>query len=249
MRRTSGPLRRVARRFPNVRPRERIQDLRRQIQTPMLRLRTRQVADLDALARLHGTDKSSWFHGYTRLYERHLSARRTTVRRLLEIGVGGIKSWRGYETPEGGQSLRMWSDYFPNAEVIGIDIHAKEVSGPRIRFEQGDQSDPDFLQALIEKYAPFDIVIDDGSHIGRHIIASFGALWSALVPGGIYAIEDLALAYDPRFEGGPPGTPGTAAELIKGAVDDTLLREDAHFRPSIAALHVYGGIAFFEKGR
>lgn len=89
MRRTSGPLRRVARRFLNDRQRERILDLRRQIQTPMLRLRTRQVADLDALARLHGTDKSSWTHGYTRLYERLFSARRLTVRRLLEIGVGG----------------------------------------------------------------------------------------------------------------------------------------------------------------
>lgn len=249
MRGTSGPLRRVARRFLNDRQREQILDLRRQIQTPILRLRTRKAADLDALARLHGTDKSSWFHGYTPLYERHFAARRTAVRRLLEIGVGGTNSWRGYETPEGGQSLRMWRDYFPNAEVIGIDLYAKAVSGPRIRFEQGDQSDPDFLQSLIERYAPFDIVIDDGSHIGAHIIASFGALWSAVVPGGFYAIEDLATAYDPSYEGGPPGTPGTAAELIKGAIDDTLLREDAHFRPSIAAIHVYPEIAFFEKGR
>jgi hypothetical protein len=239
----------LANRFLNEAQRERIFDLRRQIGTPVLKLRTRQATDLDALARLHGTDKSSYHHGYARLYERHFAARRATARRLLEIGVGGTSSWRGYETTEGGQSLKMWSDYFPNAEIIGVDIHAKAISGPRIRFEQGDQFDPVFLQALIEKYRSFDIVIDDGSHIGSHITASFAALWSAVIPGGVYVIEDLPTTYDPRYGGGPPGTPGTAAELIKGAVDDTLLREDDPFRPSIAAIHIYSEIVFFEKAR
>jgi cephalosporin hydroxylase len=247
MRSSSSPLRRLAGRFLTDAQRERIFDLRRQLETPLLKLRTRQAADLDALARLHGTDKSSYHHGYARLYQRHFASRRPTVRRLLEIGVGGTSSWRGYETTAGGQSLRMWSDFFPNAEIVGIDIHAKAISGPRIRFEQGDQSDPVFLQALIEKYRSFDIVIDDGSHIGRHIAASFAALWSAVIPGGMYVIEDLPSAYDPLYGGGSPGTPGTAAELIKCAVDDTLLRENDPFRPSIAAMHVYGGIVFFEK--
>ena len=36
----------------------------------------------------------------------------------------------------------MWSDYFPKAEITGIDINVKDVAGPRIHFEQGDQSDP-----------------------------------------------------------------------------------------------------------
>jgi hypothetical protein len=285
----SSPLRRMARRFLSDAQREQISYRIRPIERPILRLRTRWAVDLDALARLHGTDKSSSTHGYTRLYETHFASRRPTVRRLLEIGVGGIDSGRGYETTEGGQSLRMWRDYFPNAEIVGIDIHAKAVSGPRLRFEQGDQSDPVFLRALIENYRPgadtthrvtggpqdcavalqrkkdprrpkidtgssawtsaFDIVIDDGSHIGSHITTSFVTLWSALTPGGIYVIEDLPLAYEASFEGGPPGTPGTAAELIKAAVDDTLLRFNDPFRPSIAAMHIYGGIAFFEKAK
>jgi hypothetical protein len=242
-----SPLRRMAGRFLTEEQRERVLEYRRRIEAPILRRRTREGNDLDALARLHGTDKSSHHHGYARNYEMHFGSRRATVRRLLEIGVGGINSWRGYETTQGGQSLRMWSDYFPNAEIVGVDIHAKAVSGGRIRFEQGDQSDPVFLHALIEKYRPFDIVIDDGSHRASHITASFAALWPAVVPGGIYVIEDLSTAYDPQYEGGPPGTPGTAADLIRRAVDDTLLRESDTFHPSIAAMHVYGGIAFFEK--
>lgn len=249
MRSNSSSLRRMARRFLNDVQRERIWHIRRQIEAPMLKLRARQATDLDALARLHGTDKSSYGHGYARLYQRHFASRRPTVRKLLEIGVGGTSSGRGYETTEGGQSLRLWSDYFPNAEIVGIDINSKAISEPRIRFEQGDQSDQDFLRALIEKYGPFDIVIDDGSHVGKHIIASFAALWSAVIPGGMYVIEDLATAYDPRYGGGPPGAAGTAAELIKGAVDDTLLRENDPFRPSIAAMHIYSEIVFLEKAK
>ena len=53
-----------------------------------------------------------------------------------------------------------------------------------IRFEQGDQSDPKFLERLARTYGPFDVVIDDGSHIGRHTIATFEGLWPAVRPGG-----------------------------------------------------------------
>jgi hypothetical protein len=91
------------------------------------------------------------------------------------------------------------------------------------------------------------VVIDDGSHLGRHVRASFAGLWAAVKPGGWYVIEDLQAASDPRWEGGPPGTPGTAAELLKALVDDTLARTDPAFRPGVAALHVYAEIAFLRK--
>jgi len=213
----------------------------------MLLLRTRKAGDLNRLALYYGTDKSSDFHDYMALYGRHFGPRRKSVRSLLEIGVGGISSWGGYETDAGGQSLRMWSRYFPNATIVGVDLHPKRVTGPRILFEQGDQSDETFLASLVQKYGPFDIVIDDGSHIGRHVAASFKALWSGVRPGGLYVIEDLGTAYHPEWEGGPPGTPGTAAELIKTLVDDTLCRFRDSFQPSIAAMHVYGEIVFLER--
>jgi hypothetical protein len=220
--------------------------LRRMMQ-PLVAVRARRSSDLDALALYYGTDKSSSGHGYTRLYRRHLGPRRRAVRSVIEIGVGGMTSSDGYETTAGGQSLRMWSRYLPKAMIVGIDLHPKEVSGPRIRFEQGDQSDEAFLSLLVQKYGPFDLVIDDGSHIGRHITASFKALWPAVKPGGLYVIEDLQVAYRPHWEGGPPGTAGTAAELIKNLVDDTLFRAFDSFRPSIGAMHVYGEIVFLER--
>jgi hypothetical protein len=226
---------------------------RRKVKQLESALRAPRPGDLDALARYYGTDKGSQDfglavgHNYTPIYQRHFGPHRKTVLSVLEIGVGGTSSVEGYETPAGGQSLHMWSRYFPNASIVGIDIFHKAVSGPRIHFERGDATDAEFLMRVIERYGPFDIVVDDGSHIGREIVASFGVLWDAVKPGGFYVIEDLSLAYHNDWEGGPPGTPGTAAELLKRLIDSTLLRAGDPFRPSVAAMHVYSEIAFLQR--
>ena len=206
---------------------------------------------LDPLARIYGTDKSSSFHGYTKLYEAHLGPRRHGVRCLLEIGIGGTTPLAGYETAEGGQSLRMWQDYFPNARIVGVDIAAKAVRGPRISTEQGSQSDPAFLADVAARHGPFDVVIDDGSHLGPDVRTTFDALFGHLVPGGIYVIEDLATAYATwdGFCGGPPGTPGTQMELLKELTDHVLRRywdRDGTSRP-VAAIHLYDQIAFLYR--
>lgn len=203
--------------------------------------------DLDVLARFYGTDKSSRHHDYAHIYQAHLAPIRRKARSVLEIGVGGETSTTGYASTAGGQSLRMWADYFPRAEIIGIDIHAKEVAGPRITFERGDQSDPGFLGHLVTRYGPFDVVVDDGSHIGRHIIASYSALWDAVKPMGFYIIEDLAAAYDERWEGGPPGTPGTAVALLRELLDDTVQRYGSSRAASILSMHVYDEVAVMRK--
>jgi len=42
---------------------------------------------------------------------------------------------------------------------------------------------------------PWDIIIDDGSHVPYHQVFSFFSLWKAVVPGGLYVIEDLETNY------------------------------------------------------
>ena len=109
---------------------------------------------------------------------------------------------------------------------------------------QGDQSDESFLASLASRYGGFDIVIDDGSHIGAHVRASFRVLFPALRPDGWYVIEDLQTSYWDSHEGGPVGTPGTAVELIKSLVDRT--QADSATR-DIAELHLFDCIAFIQK--
>ncbi|HVX07922.1 class I SAM-dependent methyltransferase [Humibacter sp.] len=204
--------------------------------------------DLDRLARIYRTDKASTEHAYTRYYLRHLPPRRA-VRSVLEIGVGGVNSKFGYASAFGGQSLRMWRDYFPHAEIVGLDIERKRVPGNRITVVQGSQDDPQLLARIAHEHGPFDVVIDDGSHVAAHLTASHAALFEHVRPGGVYVIEDLATAYIPAAGGGPPGTAGTSIELLKSAIDDVMRShwDAASDRAAVDEVHVYDEIAFLVR--
>ncbi|HEX5615434.1 MAG TPA: class I SAM-dependent methyltransferase [Acidimicrobiia bacterium] len=195
------------------------------------------------LAAVHGSDKGAISHNYVEAYRTHLAPLRRRRVSVLEIGI-----WQG-------ASLAMWRDYFPRGDIVGIDIEEKDVPGPRITTLVGDQGDVEFLASL-ERFAPFDLVVDDGSHRAEHIVASFGALFPMLRNGGVYVIEDLQTSYHPGYGGGPPGTPGTGIDLVKQLVDAVHrahvrdgddLDVPAAARSAVRAVHVYEKIAFIEK--
>jgi cephalosporin hydroxylase len=164
---------------------------------------------------------------------------------VLEIGIGG------YTDPyAGGASLRMWRSYFARAQVFALDIHAHLVEEPRITVFQGSQADPDVLDAIVrEAGGPFDLIIDDGSHINAHVRLTFAHLFPHLRSGGLYVIEDLETAYDPKAGGGPPGAPDTSVAMAKEWVDS--VNRDyvpaGSDLPPVAALHFYPNIVFVVK--
>ncbi len=182
-----------------------------------------------------------WIH-YLEAYEHHLSRFRNRPVRMIEIGVS-----------QGG-SLEMWRDYFgPDATILGIDIDpecANRVTAPNL-VRVGSQDDPEFLRRVVEEMGPPDIILDDGSHVSRHQLASFDTLFPLLSDGGIYAIEDLHTAYWLRFGGGH-GRRNTAIGLVKQMIDDlhgwyhpkpmqTLAKEE------VRSIHIYDSIVFVEK--
>jgi len=146
---------------------------------------------LQELGRVFATDKGDTkhaFHGRTYLdvYAHYFDEIRHDVRTVLEIGV-----WRG-------ESLMMWREYFPAAEVWGLDIDPElppnTTLGERVQVVTGSQTDPQ----AIWKVAPgrtLDVVIDDGSHLARHMVASWEALWGRVSRGGIYCIEDTGCTW------------------------------------------------------
>lgn len=170
----------------------------------------------DPLSRLaieHGTDKFG-YHDYTPNYHKLFRHLKDEPIKVLEIGVGGYA-----DEDRGGQSLAMWRDYFVNASIVGIDIRAKTMDlGERVTIKQGSQIDPDFLDLLVAEHGPFDIIIDDGSHQNAHVVESYGLLWPALNPGGIYVAEDVQTAFIPRFGGSltmdAPNSVGFFSDLI-----------------------------------
>lgn len=137
---------------------------------------------LTELAHKHSTDKGS--HGYTPIYDRLFTPQRQSAIRLLEIGV------------QFGNSLDMWEEYFPNAQIVGADIvdngmKAKYAENERVHFTMSDQSMIEDMRRFAVDYGPFDIIIDDGNHVGLSIVNSLLELTPYLLSGGYYCIEDL----------------------------------------------------------
>jgi hypothetical protein len=210
--------------------------------------------DLGDLAIRFGSDKWGVWHWYTRHYDKHFSPLRYEPIRLLEIGIGG------YADPNaGGGSLRMWKNYFPRAIVYGMDIYDKTgVEESRIHTVNGSQADPEFLTAFAEQNGPFDIIIDDGSHLNEHVLISFQTLFPYVRPGGWYVIEDMQTSYWPQYGGasGDVAGEGTSVGLLKKLLDGLAYQESTHprgFTPSYAdqhvvGVHAYHNMAFIEKG-
>jgi len=159
---------------------------------------------LSQLATRHNTDKGPSCHNYTRVYETMFEGIRQESLKILEIGV-----------LDGG-SVRMWSDYFPNAEIHGIDVNkdCSVFADDRITIHIGDQGDRRFLESI---GIDFDIVIDDGSHRVSDQITSFKVLWPTTRL--IYIIEDVYTSYLPMYGGGYRRS-GTCVEFFKDLLDD-----------------------------
>lgn len=213
--------------------------------------RRARASDLTALAQQFKTDK--WgAHRYTPHYQHHLQHLRRRPVKLLEIGIGGYS-----REGQGGASLRMWKEYFPCGQIFGLDISDKSfVEEDRIRAFQGDQSDPVLLAQIVAETGTLDVIIDDGSHVPEHVIASFRTLFPLLAGDGIYVVEDTQTSYWPEWGGEEdPESPMTSVAMLKRLVDglnhEEFVREP--YEPSytdrhVIGVHFYHNMVVIEKG-
>jgi len=208
--------------------------------------------NLTKLAILYGTDK--WgLHYYTPHYESHLKKFRHKKISLLEIGVGG------YDNPhKGGNSLRMWKRYFPFGKIFSLDIYDKSPQEERrIKIFRGSQVDTTFLDEVVESIGTIDVIIDDGSHINEHVIATFQHLFPKLKQNGIYIIEDTQTSYLEHYGGSLDlENPNTLMNFFKKFPDNLNHKEfaSADYKPNyydqnISEIHFYHNMIFLYKGK
>lgn len=105
---------------------------------------------------------------------------------LLEIGV------------QNGGSLELWGSLLPaGSRICGVDIDPRvsniKFENPNISVHVCDGT-TDKMNQLFDDYS-FDILIDDGSHASKDIIASFENCFQLVKPGGVYIIEDMHVPY------------------------------------------------------
>lgn len=203
---------------------------------------------LDAIGLEQGTDKASSHHDYLRVYERFFQPLRGRPLTLLEIGVLG------------GASLRTWEAYFPDARIIGadIDLLARRHRRGRVEVEIMDQANLDDLVRVASRHGPFDIVIDDGSHLWDDQILTLKTLFPYLKSGGVYAVEDLQTNYGAFAANYQAGAKQSCVEFLKTWLDQhvaddpasTRLHEDPFIRSygrAAAAFHFQPRLCLIEK--
>lgn len=143
----------------------------------------------------YDTDKVA--NGYLSYYDEQFQHLVDSEITLLEIGV------------KNGGSLLLWRDYFPNGNIVGIDVELPRglTDEARIKMFQGSQGHESFLRKVAEQTAPqgFDVIIDDGSHIGRLSKRTFWLLFEKhLKASGLYVIEDWGTGYWADWPDGKP---------------------------------------------
>jgi hypothetical protein len=207
--------------------------------------------NLKILATIYGSDKWN-FHWYAQHYEQCLASIRRKRLNLLEIGIGG------YADPKaGGSSLRMWRAYLPHAHVYGIDIYDKTAHNERrITTFAGSQIDTGFLDSVVEKIGRIDLIVDDGSHINAHVIATFRHLFPHLADGGLYIVEDIETSYWPSDgnvtdRNDPQTSMGFFKSLVDGLNHEEFhhVYEPTYFDLNIKSIFFYHNLVIINKSK
>lgn len=97
----------------------------------------------------YGCDKGHR-HGYEQVYEPAFLPMKDEPLRILEVGV--------FE----GASVLAWADYFPNAEIVGVDTFQRVPMRDVPKHERVTLVEADSTEVKLD--GRFDIVIDDGAH-------------------------------------------------------------------------------------
>jgi len=184
------------------------------------------------------------WHHYIPLYDKYFSQYRGTKVRMLEIGVSK------------GGSLAMWRKYFgEDAVLYGIDIDPScaAFDGDEGQIRIGSQDDKQFLESIVSEMGGIDIVLDDGSHIMKHIKSSLKILFPLLEVGGTYFIEDLHTCYWKKCGGGYRSKQNFF-QIVGDLIDDMHhWYHDARFNysdisPEVKGIHIHDSIVVLEKG-
>lgn len=208
------------------------------------------------------TDKGSLSHtfrglSYLDIYDKYFSPLKLEKLNILEIGISA------YHNPDDlrGSSLWIWSEYFPNARIFGLDIDpiCKQYERERVKIHIGDQQCKNVLLKLAAAVGRFDIIIDDGSHVNEYTLKSFETLFPFLNPDGMYIIEDLGTSYAKIEEWGAredwPGMryndPHKSLNNERSTMDNLfkkLLSDLDHKQKEIISIQFWSEMCFIIKG-
>lgn len=166
--------------------------------------------ELKKLFEKYGSDKGGIFelgqpykwasHSYADYYYRLFSNNKNSIKKVLECGIGTnnpklISTMGAGGMP--GASLKAWRDFFPNAQIYGVDIDRSILfQDERIQTFYMDQLDKNSIASFWKKVSvdSFDFIIDDGLHTFEAGSCFFENSYNYLCDNGIYVIEDVCIS-------------------------------------------------------
>lgn len=102
-------------------------------------------------------------------------------------------------------SLLMWDEYFPNANINGFEYNDEYINyfnqfiknKDKVKLSKIDISNKDNINNIFNtNNLLYDIIIDDTTHIMEDQVRIIENTYNYLKPGGILIIEDIFKAYD-----------------------------------------------------
>ena len=132
------------------------------------------------------TDKNT-VHSYLPLYQKLFIGKKETANNVLEIGIYN------------GGSIKLWNDFFTNANIYGLDIMDSKYICDEIKNKEkiilytsiNAYDNFFFTINFLNKKKKFDIILDDGPHT-LDSMKKFIKLYSQIMTDdGILIIEDI----------------------------------------------------------
>jgi hypothetical protein len=207
-------------------------------------------AMLSDIAKKYPTDKDFTHNYYNNVYEKYFSPLKESTKLLCEIGIGGFWADAGWVH---GNSLKVFRDYFINAQILGLDITHYEIDDlDRITLDWLDQSKKQLVEQYSNRLSNYDIILDDGSHNTYDQQITFAYFFRSLRSGGIYVLEDLHSSIEVKIPekaqtwGWGDPTKTTALELLEKfnetgkIVSDYLTKEEsAYLETNIKSIEIF----------
>ena len=141
---------------------------------------------LEEIADNSRTDKNTT-NSYLPLYQQLLMGKKETAKNVLEVGICT------------GGSIKLWSDYFTNANVYGLDImninkvweSIKDTEKIILHTSIDAYNHDFFVTNFLNKNIKCDFMLDDGPHTLESMIKFIQLYSQIMTDDGILIIEDV----------------------------------------------------------
>jgi predicted O-methyltransferase YrrM len=162
---------------------------------------TNNSSELCKIGKKYDTDKSSQrnnvsntrhCHPYTLFYEGLFKNKKNENLKIAELGILD------------GSSLRMWQEYFTNAEIYGFEYNDDLITNFRQKFNNDRialaninvNNKESIVKAFSDLNIIYDIIIEDTTHQFEDQIRVIENTYHYLKPGGIMIVEDIFKSYN-----------------------------------------------------